>query len=147
MKGRHSTPLLFWPQGKTFDEALRELSCDDKVKRVFKINARVSPRDVYISTDEYDEVTGEDLVNLAINHVETGGTVLEEAYMTEIQLKRIVDRTNQEQANQLSDGDEIEIMIKDGVSISKFSKEAMGLGKEVYSDEGNATTILKKVYV
>jgi hypothetical protein len=147
LKGRHSTPLLFWPQGKTFDEALRELSCDDKVKRVFKINARVSPRDVYISTDEYDEVTGEDLVNLAINHVETGGTVLEEAYMTEIQLKRIVDRTNQEQANQLSDGDEIEIMIKDGVSISKFSKEAMGLGKEVYSDEGNATTILKKVYV
>ncbi len=65
--------------------------------------------------------------------------------MTEIQLKRIVDRTNQEPGNQLSDGDEI--MIKDGVSISKFSKEAMGLGKEVYADEGNAPTILKKVYV
>ncbi len=65
--------------------------------------------------------------------------------MTEIQLKRIVDRTNQEQGNQLSDGDEI--MIKDGKSISKFSKEAMGPGKEVYADEGNAPTILKKVYI
>ena len=65
--------------------------------------------------------------------------------MTEIRLKRIVDRTNQEQGYQLSDGDEI--MIKDGVSISEFSKETMGLGKEVYADEGNAPIILKKVYV
>jgi hypothetical protein len=139
------TQLSFWPQGKTFDEALRELSSDDKIKRVFKIKSLVSPRDVYISTDEYDEVTGEDLVNLSINHVETGSTIMEEAYMTEIQLKRIVDRTNQEQGNQLSDGDEI--MIKDRVGISKFSKEAMGLGKEVYAEEGNAPTILKKVYI
>ncbi len=38
-------------------------------------------------------------------------------------------------------------MIKDGKSISKFSKEAMGLGKEVYADEGNVPTILKKVYI
>jgi hypothetical protein len=52
--------------------------------------------------------------------VETGSTILEEAYMTEIQLKRIVDRTHQEQGNELSDGDEV--MIKDGKSISKFSK-------------------------
>ncbi len=73
------------------------------------------------------ERSGLDLVNLAINQVETGSTIMEEAYMTEIQLKRIVDSTNQEQGYQLSDGDEI--MIKDGVSISKFSKEAMGLGK------------------
>ena len=65
--------------------------------------------------------------------------------MTEIRLKRIVDRTNQEQGYQLSDGDEI--MIKDGVSISEFSKETMGLGKEVYADEGNAPIILKKVDV
>jgi hypothetical protein len=36
-------------------------------------------------------------------------------------------------------------MIKDGVSISKFSKEAMGLGKEVHSEEGNAPAILQKV--
>jgi hypothetical protein len=77
--------------------------------------------------------------------VETGSSIMEEAYMTEIRLKRIVDRPNQEQGNQLSDGDEI--MIKDGVGISEFSKEAIGLGKEVYADEGNAPTILKKVYV
>ncbi len=109
--------LSFWPQGKTFDEALKELSCNDEIKRVFKITSQVSPRDIYISTNEYEEVTGKDLVNLAVNHVETGSTILEEAYMTEIQLKRIVDRTNQEQGDQLSDVDEI--MIKDGKSISK----------------------------
>ena len=102
--------LSFWPQGKTFDEALKELSCDDNIRRVFKITSQGSPRDIYISTSEYEEVTGKDLVNLAVNHVETGSTILEEAYMTEIQLKRIVDRTNQEQGNQLSDGDEIMIM-------------------------------------
>jgi hypothetical protein len=46
-----------------------------------------------MSTDEYDEVTGQDMVNLAINHIEVGNTVVEEAYMTEIQLWRIVERT------------------------------------------------------
>ncbi len=55
---------------------------------------------------------------------------MEEVYMAEIRLKRIVDRTNQEQGNQLSDGDEI--MIKDGVGISEFSKEAMGLEKKKF---------------
>ncbi len=54
-----------------------------------------------------------------------------------LQMKRMVtamnegypsDRTNQEEGKQLSDGDEI--MTKDGVTISKFSKEAMhGPGK------------------
>ncbi len=48
--------------------------------------------------------------------------------MTEIQLQRIMDRTNQAEGSQLSDGDEL--MIKNGVSISKFSKKAMGLGKD-----------------
>jgi hypothetical protein len=62
------------------------------------------------------ERSGPDLVNLAINHIETGSTVMKEAYMTEIQLKRIVDRTNHAEGKQLSDGDEI--MVKDGVTIS-----------------------------
>ncbi len=84
-------------------------------------------------------------MNLAINHIETGSTVMEEAYMTEIQLKRIVDRTSQEEGKQLSDGDEI--MVKNGVNISKFSKEAMGLGKDVYEEEGDAPIILKKIYI
>ena len=87
------------------------------------------------------EHAGPDLVNLAINHIETGSTVMKEAYMTEIQLKRIVDRTNHEEGKQISDGDEI--MVKDGVTISKFSKEAMGLGKDVYEEEGVAPIILK----
>lgn len=87
------------------------------------------------------ERSGPDLVNLAINDIETRSTVMEEAYMTEIQLKRIVDRTNHEEGKQISDGDEI--MVKDGVTISKFSKEAMGLGKDVYEEEGVAPIILK----
>jgi hypothetical protein len=139
------TPLAFWPHGMSCDEALKGLSCEDDVNRIFKIKTHINPRDVYISTAEYEEVTGVDLVNLAINHIETGSTVMEEAYMTEIQLKRIVDRTNQEEGKRLSDGDEI--MVKDGVSISKFSKEAMGLGKDVYEEEGDAPIILKKIYI
>jgi hypothetical protein len=114
------TELTFWP-GKSFDEAVKELSTQDNIKRVFRMRTPVNPRDVYISTSEYDEVTELDLVNLAINHIETGSTIMEEAYMTEIQLRRIVDRTNQEEGKQLSDGDEI--MTKDGKTISKFSKE------------------------
>ena len=117
-------PLTFWPQGRSFDEALQDLSTEDEVKRIFKLRKPINPREVYLSTDEYDEVTGKDLVNLTINHIETGGSVIEEAYMTEIQLRRIVDRTNQAEDSQLSDGDEL--MIKNGASISKFSKEAMG---------------------
>jgi hypothetical protein len=114
------TELTFWPQGKSFDEAVNELSTQDNIKRVFRMRTPVNPRDVYISTSEYDEVTELDLVNLAINHIETGSTIMEEAYMTEIQLRRIVDRTNQEEGKQLSDGDEI--MTKDGKTISNSPK-------------------------
>jgi hypothetical protein len=63
--------LAFWPLGKSFDEAVKELSVQDNIKRVFKMRTPINPRDVYISTSEYDEVTGPDLVNLAINHIET----------------------------------------------------------------------------
>jgi hypothetical protein len=52
------TQLSFWPEGKTFDEALKELSVDDSVKGMFKIKSHVHPRNVYISTTGYDEVTG-----------------------------------------------------------------------------------------
>ncbi len=94
---------------------------------------------------EYDEVLGKNLVDLAIQHVETGNTIIEEAYMTEIQLGRIVERTSTGEDNQLSDGDET--MIKDGIKISKFSKQAMGLGKGVYAEEGDTPLILKKIYL
>ncbi len=56
------------------DEALKGLSYEDDVSRIFKIKTHVNPRDLYISTAEYEEVTGVDLVNLAINHIETGST-------------------------------------------------------------------------
>ena len=66
------TPLTFWPQGRSFDEALQDLSTEDEVKRIFKLRKPINPREVYLGTEEYDEVTGEDLVNLTINHIETG---------------------------------------------------------------------------
>ena len=69
--------LTFWPQGKSFDEAVKELSTQDNIKRVFRMRTPVNLRDVYISTSEYDEVTELDLVNLAINHIETGSTRME----------------------------------------------------------------------
>jgi hypothetical protein len=48
--------------------------------------------------------------------------------MTEIQLRRIVDRNAQEEVSeQQSDGDER--MVKDGQNIRKFSKEAMTLAR------------------
>ena len=49
--------------------------------------------------------------------------------MTEIQLRRIVDRLSRAKATQETDGDEV--MQKDGVTVSKFSKEAILLGEEV----------------
>ncbi len=64
--------------------------------------------------------------------------IIEEVHMTEIQLKRIVDRTAKEQQ---SDGDET--MTKNGETISKFSKEAMNIGDEVYEHE----SILRKFYL
>jgi hypothetical protein len=38
-------------------------------------------------------------------------------------------------------------MVKDGVTISKFSKEAMGLGKDVYEEDGVTPIILRKIYI
>ncbi len=55
--------------------------------------------------------------------------------MTEIQLRRIVDRNAMESINQQSDGDEQ--MVKDGHNIRKFSKEAMTLGDDVYTCTAN----------
>jgi len=65
--------------------------------------------------------------------------------MTEIQLRRIIDRTSSDTGDQQSDGDER--MTKDGKDISKFSKEAMTLGDDVYELDDIAPIILKKVYL
>ncbi len=82
-----------------------------------------------------------DLVDLAIQYLETANVMVEEVYMTEIQLRRIVDRTAKEQQAHQSDGDET--MTKDGKTISKFSKEAMNIGEDAMEHE----VILKKVYL
>ncbi len=78
---------------------------------------------MYLSSDEYEEVDKAQLVNLLIGHIETETSIIEEAYMTEIQLRKIVDRTAHEASEQQSDEDER--MVKGGEDISKFSKEAM----------------------
>jgi hypothetical protein len=57
--------------------------------------------------------------------------------MTEIQLKNVVDRLGKESVTG-TDGDEF--TIKDGVRISKFSKEAMEIGFDV------GDTLRRKVY-
>ncbi len=104
------------------------------------------PRDPYLSSDDYEELNKEQLVNLLIEHIETGTTVIEEAYyMTEIQLRRIVERNAEEGSEQQSDGDER--MTKDGENISKFSKEAMTLRDDVYDQSDEAPIILRKVYL
>ena len=60
-----------------------------------------------------------------------------EAHMSEIQLRRIVDKMSQESSSQGTDGDEV--MTKDGHTFSKFSKEALEIGASV------TAAILKKV--
>jgi hypothetical protein len=52
-----------------------------------------------------------------------------EAYMSEIQLRRIVDKMATEASEQGTDGDEL--MVKDGKTFSKFSKDALEIGDDV----------------
>ena len=137
--------LQFWPNNKSFEEVCKDVLISNEVHKVLKHKGGLHPRDIYLSSDEYEEVDGEQLVNLLIGHIEMGTSIIEEAYMTEIQLRRIVDRTAQEASEQQSDGDER--MVKDGEDVSKFSKEAMTLGDDVYEISSNAQQILQKVYV
>ena len=60
-----------------------------------------------------------------------------ESYMSEIQLRRIVDKMANGSADQGTDGDEV--MQKGGKTISKFSKEALEIGAAV------SEVILEKV--
>ncbi len=91
---------------------------------------------------EWEQMTEEqDLINLAIQYIEAADLVVEEVYMTEIQLRRIVDRTAKEQQSQQSDEDET--MTKNGKTISKFSKEAMNIDEDALEHE----VVLRKVYL
>ncbi len=51
--------------------------------------------------------------------------------MSEIQLRAIVQNMDKYRAGQQTDGDEV--MVKDGVTISKFSREALEVGSNVGS--------------
>jgi len=147
IKGKRG-PLRFWPDNKSLEQICREISSIDLKPTLHR---RVKHQETYLQEREildFDEVEDcteweqmaeeQDLVNLAIQYVETADLVVEEVYMTEIQLRRIVDRTAKEQQ---SDGDET--MTKNGKMISKFSKEAMNIGEDALEHE----VVLRKVYL
>jgi hypothetical protein len=73
-----------------------DVSVSDEVHKVLRYKGDIHPRDMCLSHDEYEEVEKAQLVNLLIGHIETGTTIIEEAYMTEVQLRRVIDRTAQE---------------------------------------------------
>ncbi len=100
--------LQFCPNNKSFEEVCNDVSMEEEMQEIVKNHKRYHPRDSYLSSDEFEEVEKE-------RHV----FVMEQAYMTEIQLRRIVDRNAQEGIDQQSNGDER--MNKDEENISKFS--------------------------
>ena len=80
--------LQIWPNNKSFEEVCMDISVSDEVHKVLRQKGDTHSRDMYLSSDDYEEVEKEQLINLLIGHIETGTTIIEEAYMTEIQLRR-----------------------------------------------------------
>ncbi len=126
IKGRCGS-LTFWPDDKSLDQICRDIAAIDLKPTLL----RRSKQYVHEALD-FEEMDGpleweeleqeEELVNVAIQLFEVPDMIIEEVYMTEIQLRRIVDSTAKEQQAHQSDGDET--MTKNGQTISKFSKEA-----------------------
>jgi hypothetical protein len=145
VKGKRG-PLRFWPDNKSLEQICRDISSID-LKPTLHRRSRHQERETldFVEIEEcseWEQMSEEqDLVNLAIQYVETADLVVEEVYMTEIQLRRIVDRTTKDQQLQQSDGDET--MTKNGKTISKFSKEAMNIGDDALEHE----VVLRKVYL
>jgi hypothetical protein len=127
------TDLQFWPNNKSFEEICKDVNVKEKIQKVTRQHDKQHPRNIYLSSAEFQEVEETWVCE-----------VTQEIYMTEIQLRRIVDRNAMEGIDQQSDGDER--MVKDGHNISKFSKEAMTLGDDVYICTGKESEILQKVY-
>ena len=125
--------LQFWPNNKSFEEVCKDVSIKKEIQKVTRQHEKQHPRDIYLSSDEFQEVEDTWVCE-----------VTQEIYMTEIQLRRIVDRNALEGIDQHSDGDER--MVKDGQNISKFSKEAMTMGDDVYTCTGKESEILQKVH-
>ena len=135
--------LTFWPHNKTLEQICNDIAAIDLKPILFRQTRSLTQESLsFTGTDDSIEweqqEQEEDLVNTAIQYLEAPNMMVEEVYMTEIQLRRIVDRTSKEQQ---SDGDET--MVRDGKTISKFAKEAMNIGDEVYEYE----SILRKVYL
>ena len=76
-----------------------------------------------------DVVTGKETASELYEDTSSYDECLFPSLMTEIQLKNIVDRLQSEKKDTKTDGDET--MVHNGVVISKFSCEALGLGEHV----------------
>ena len=87
-------------------------------------NGQISEADTLYHRDEVKENCPKRLYEESILYEKLISTI----FMIEIQLKNIVDRMG---ANPDTKTDGDETIIKDGMRISKFSKEAMEIGKSV----------------
>jgi len=87
-----------------------------------------------LSSELYNmELLKENVVDTKLSGTESATDLYEHyenvALMTEIQLKNIVERLKSDEKETKTDGDET--MVKNGIIISKFSFEALGLGSDV----------------
>ncbi len=89
-----------------------------------RINEAYCPAETYYYKTSKDDVTPCDVYRNTTLYDKLDNIVL----MTEIQLKNIVDRLGKESTTG-TDGDEF--TIKEGIKVSKFSKEAMEIGFDV----------------
>ena len=49
--------LQFWPDNKTFEEICQDVAMKDEVHKVLRHKGNVHPRDMYLSSDEYEEAS------------------------------------------------------------------------------------------
>ena len=92
------------------------------------------PQDTHL----VDVVTGKETASELYRDTSSYDECLFPTLMTEIQLKNIVDRLQSEKKDANTDGNET--MVHNGVVISKFSCQALGLGEHVND------TIKNKIY-
>jgi hypothetical protein len=60
--------LKFWPNNnKSFEEVCKDVTVDNEINHVFKATTKINPRDLYLSSDNYEEVQKDQLVNLIAN--------------------------------------------------------------------------------
>ena len=64
--------LKFWPNNKSFEEVYNDVSMEREMQEIVNKHKGYHPRDIYLSSDEFEEVEKE-------RHI----VVMEQAYMTE----------------------------------------------------------------